>query len=185
MGLGILIPVAEGGEQFEAMLGEGLPQARHLKVAVADDHAAGACWVYGEIFRHSEFLPVARCHLDLAEDTRRADAGVHTEAVKGPVGQVIVAIGSLTPKPAGAWGAGELTHRQRQTIKDGKLEIMRDLAAQPLPELVFHGLKVRGLAHKHRPVQVGQGREEVEIVTTKVGEDRAILLQAKVLAHHF
>ena len=179
---GILFSAAEGGQELDAALGELLTEAWRPEVAIADDEAGGA---FGEVVSGGEFLPIAWSELDLADDTRPADARMQAEAVERLMREVIMAIGSLSPEAPAARGARELANRECEAVNDGELRTVRDLGADPLPEPIFHHLQVRCLAHEGCPVDTGERREEGGVVASEISEEGAVLLQAEVLPDNF
>jgi hypothetical protein len=102
-----------------------------------------------------------------------------TPAREGLPYQGVLAKRCLATETLAPVGASELTHWQWEAIDNGERGIMRQSSKHLPPQALFEPPQIGCLAREGRPAQRAQGREEVGVVASKVGEQRALLRQSQ------
>src|SRR5205807_5734676 len=100
--------------------------------------------------------------------------------------RVVFAIAGYAAKAHAPRSTGKATDRQRHAINDANQVIMADQGVtQRHPQTLFDRPQIGGLSDKGRAMQVSKTGEKVGIMLSEEGQERFILTDPQVRAHHF
>ncbi len=177
-GPGVMPGLLEGSQQLQTLRPQLLLELGAPVVAVPHHRALVSL---DPLRDHRGLMDIGRGEVKADNDPWPSDQDMDPKAVEGLAQQRVVAEGPLPTEALAAVGARELTSWEREAVHQVEGGIETDLCQQALPDPLLEGTQVHGLPDERGAVARPEGRKEVGVVTSAVGEDGLVLVQRQVL----
>src|SRR6188768_2127150 len=130
-------------------------------------------------------MNISRSKLHPGNHSRKTYTSMHSQPVEGLACSTVSAVCRYVSHTLTFRCPGKTTHRHRKAVHKSQSFVMANTLHKVEPHMFFDLPQVGRLSCESSSMHTGEGREEVRIVSTEVGEDTLILAESEMLTYHF